>query len=213
MGRRTKYISKLIENSGIAKNRFVIVKNKQTKSFGGVINIDQPDIFNIQLWWQIGISHVEQEGGRFVAIISDDVELKTNQLRVMLQELLDWKVAMVSSKVSRKYGWGHAFILDLQSGIRPDTRLKWYYGDYDLKYQAKRKGGFKTSTQEIVHLEPGTNTKNHIFLSKLIEDDKRIFREKYPIRFFLVTIYNHSVNLSKQKVRRLCALLRFPQYR
>jgi len=213
VGRRTKYVDNLIKNSGVCKHQIVIVKNRLTPTFSGVVNIDQPEILNIQLWWQIGIAYVEQEGGRFVAIVNDDVDLKSDQLTKMLHELLEWKVAMVASKVSKKYGWGHAFLIDLSKGVRPDTRFRWYYGDYDLKYQAKRRGGFKMSTQEIVHLEPGNNTKNYEFLNTLTENDRRAFKYKYPIRFFLVTCFNVYIKLTSQmseKLKRLTeSILRY----
>jgi len=149
VGSRLKYIDNVVRDSQLTPDKIIIVKDKHTRNISGAINLERPNILNIQIWWQIGIDYAEVQGAQYVAILSDDVKILPGQLQRMLQELVQSKVAMISSKVSSKYGWGHAFIIDLKSGLRPDTRFSWYYGDYDLKYQAQRKGGFRTSTQEI----------------------------------------------------------------
>lgn len=190
VGPRLKYIDNVVKDSQLTPDRIIIVKDKQTRNISGAINLERPNILNIQIWWQIGIDYAEEKGAQYVAILSDDVKILPGQLQKMLQELVQSKVAMISSKVSSKYGWGHAFIIDLKSGLRPDTRFSWYYGDYDLKYQAQRKGGFRTSTQEIEHLEPGNITRECKDLEEIVIKDLEKFKKKYPIKTLLVWIHN-----------------------
>lgn len=190
VGPRLHYIDDVVRNSQIASDKIIIVKDKQTQRINGAVNLDRPDQLNIQIWWNIGIDFAESQGARYVAILSDDVKLIHGQLQGMLLELIQSNVAMISSKINKKYGWGHAFIIDLQSGIRPDNRFNWYYGDYDLKYQAQRRGGFKTSSQEIIHLEPGKLTNKDSELKKLALQDKKVFMKKYPVKSFLVWMFS-----------------------
>lgn len=193
IGPRLNYVDSVVRNSQLAPDRIIIVKDKQTRNIDKAINLERQNELNIQLWWQIGIEYAEKRGARYVAILSDDVRIIPGQLQIMLQELIQSKVAMISSKVSKKYGWGHAFIIDLKSGLRPDTRFSWYYGDYDLKYQAKKKGGYLVSTQEIEHLEPGKITKKSKDLEWIAIEDRKKFRRKYPIKTSLVWALNSLI--------------------
>lgn len=210
IGPRIGYIDKVISNSLLDRSKIIIVKDKETRMIEKAINIERPKILNIQMWWQIGIEFVEKKGGRYVAILSDDIELLPGQLQTMHQELINNKVAMISSKVSGKYGWGHAFIIDLASGIRPDCRFTWYFGDYDLKYQAKRHGGFMFGSQEIVHLEAGNLTQESPDLLEVIIQDRKLFGRKYPFKWTMVRIYSifriswdRMHGIIKKRIRKL----------
>jgi hypothetical protein len=209
IGPRIRYIDAVISNSLLDPSKIVIVKDKQTRIIDKAVNIERPNILNIQVWWQIGIEFVEKKGGRYVAILSDDIELLPGQLQTMHQELINNKVAMISSKISGKYGWGHAFIIDLASGIRPDSRFTWYFGDYDLKYQAKRHGGFMFGSQEIVHLEAGNLTQESPDLREVIIHDRKLFGRKYPFKWTMVRAYSRSrvaltwmVDMLKERIRK-----------
>lgn len=197
MGPRLDYIDNLIKDCQQEANRIIVVRDVRTRKIEKSINLVRPNILNIQMWWKIGIDYAEDRGARYVAILSDDVKLSSGQLGIMLNELIQSKVVMISSRVNNKYGWGHAFILDITSGIRPDERFRWYYGDYDLKYQAQRKGGYATSSQEIEHLEPGILTQKSDELEFLARQDRKKFRRKYPLKSSLVSILNVLFRLGK----------------
>lgn len=201
VGPRLEYIDAVIKDSKLGANRIVIVKDPSTKKIEGAINVERPNILNIQIWWQIGIEYAAKQGARYVAILSDDVKLWPGQLEIMLNELINSKAVMISSRISKKYGWGHAFIIDLKSGIRPDPRFRWYYGDYDLKYQAQRKGGFITSSQEIDHLEPGKLVLKSKELELMTLQDRKQFKRKYPIKSFIVCILNNLIRFRNSSGR------------
>lgn len=196
VGPRLIYIDEVIANLGLPQERVIVVKERFTRDIHGATNLHRPDVLNIQLWWRIGIDFAKHKGARWVAILSDDIKINPNQLNIMLEELKTQNASMIASRTSKKYGWGHAFILDVESGNLPDTRFCWYFGDWDLKYQAQRKRGFITSSQEIEHLLPGDLTRNSSDFQEIIIRDRLMFRRKYPFKTTCVWVLNKVIKAS-----------------
>ena len=182
-GDRVQYLNPIFQDSGISAEKRVLVRTKEGPEINGARNIFVKGDINIQRWWNTGIDFVKGQNGRYVAILNDDVIVKYGQLQEMLQELKDEGVALVASRNSNGGFWGHAFILDLNTGIRPDERFFWWFGDFDLKEQAKRKGGFLQSSIEIFHMNPNKETHSNPILEILANSDRKTFYKKYRLKW------------------------------
>ncbi len=193
---RHENLPKIFDNSGVDAERIYCIRTNPGDPFVGVNNIFSLDHeINIHKWWNIGLRAVMELCGRYAAILSDDIILKEGQLQNLFELMLAKKAALVCGANSNGGKWGHAFILDLGTGIFPDERFKWFYGDDDLRLQAKRKGGFVQSDEEIFHISPGELTFYNSNLRTLGQVDFRTFYKKHPVEGLKRLMYSISPKL------------------
>lgn len=159
-GRAT--LAQAIDATGQPRDRIVIVDTSGTVQADGchVVRDDGP--INIQRWWRRGIDHAQAQGATHVAVLNDDADVDAHALHALLTALQDTGAAVASPGPPRHVTDptkglirsinGACWILDLSTGLRPDEGYRWWYGDDDLDWRARRDhGGVVTVPVTWVH--------------------------------------------------------------
>ena len=194
-GDRPELLSALIEQSGLPNEQIVIVSTRPGLTFPAGVNVvEDLDRPNIQRWWARGIAEAERRGATTVAVVNDDIRLTPSTLTKLAGELARSGAAIASpSRSPFKNGlhkrplipyeprlWGSLWVLRLASGIRPDERYVWWYGDNDLDIRARRdNGGVVLADVEYEHLHPGEGTAKSVELQAQSDRDAQTFEQQY----------------------------------
>lgn len=179
---RRDYIPDIIEQSGIDKDRIVIVHTKNdNEPYYEVNNIYDTGEINIQRWWNKGIDFVTSKGGRYVAILNDDVKLAGNPLNTITTVMKETGAGLGYPYPFQGWVCGYCFIIDLATDIRPDERYRWWYGDRDLDLQARKQGGVVHVPAMVRHVEGNVLTTQNKELQELAKTDEDLFFEKWTI--------------------------------
>lgn len=179
---RRDYIPDIIEQSGIDKNRIVIVHTKNdNEPYYEVNNIYDTGEINIQRWWNKGIDFVTSKGGRYVAILNDDVRLAGNPLNTIVTVMKKTNAALGYPYPFQGWVCGYCFIIDLATDVRPDERYRWWYGDRDIDLQARKQGGVVHVPAMVRHVEGNVLTTQNKELQELAKIDEDLFFEKWTI--------------------------------
>lgn len=179
---RREYIPDIIEQSGIDKDRIVIVHTKNdNEPYYEVNNIYDTGEINIQRWWNKGIDFVTSKGGRYVAILNDDVKLAGNPLNTITTVMKETGAGLGYPYPFQGWVCGYCFIIDLATDIRPDERYRWWYGDRDLDLQARKQGGVVHVPAMVRHVEGNVLTTQNKELQELAKVDEDLFFEKWTI--------------------------------
>ena len=193
----TSKLNLMLKKLDKSKFKIVIIKTKVFIDYQDAVNLECiSGIPNIYSWWNRGIEFVLSQDGRYVAILNDDIEFSQDQLGKMLNELRLSNAILCHSRNSNGGRWGHAFILDLKYGVKPDDKFTWWYGDDDLKIRAKKRGKVIESSVEIKHLTPNLRTSNSELLQLLAKQDEKLFYQRYPfyrVRDLLVKLTPHAI--------------------
>ena len=179
-GRAT--LTAAIDSTGVDRDHIVIVDTSGTVQADGchVVRDDGP--INIQRWWRQGIDYAQALGATHVAVLNDDVELGHNALRDLLWGLQATGAAIASpgppnhvtdpSKGRGRTINGACWVLDLATGLRPDERYRWWFGDDDLDWRARRDhGGVIALPIPYTHLRPNGYTSDNPALQALAAQD------------------------------------------
>ncbi len=201
---RSFHLQDIARNSGIETQRRLLIRTDDGSEIPNYINLRAKNRgeVNIQSWWNQGIDFCWSNNGRYLAILSDDVEIEAGQLQVMLNELIAEEAILNRSKNSNGGFWGHAFILDLSSGIRADERFFWAWGDFDIMKQSRKLGRVITSATEVKHLTPNLRTAKSADLQALAKLDTKTYSKKYPLSFLLWKAEQTKVLLKLSKILR-----------
>lgn len=179
---RREYIPEIIEQSGIDKDKIVIVHTKNdNEPYYEVNNIYDTGEINIQRWWNKGIDFVISKGGRYVAILNDDVKLAGNPLNTIVTVMKETGAGLGYPYPFQGWVCGYCFIIDLATDIRPDERYRWWYGDRDLDLQARKQGGVVHVPAMVRHVEGNILTTQNKELQELAKIDEDLFFEKWTI--------------------------------
>lgn len=179
---RRDYIPDIIEQSGIDKNKIVIVHTKNdNEPYYEVNNIYDTGEINIQRWWNKGIDFVTSKGGRYVAILNDDVRLAGNPLNTIVTVMKKTSAALGYPYPFQGWVCGYCFIIDLATDVRPDERYRWWYGDRDIDLQARKQGGVVHVPAMVRHVEGNVLTTQNKELQELAKVDEDLFFEKWTI--------------------------------
>ena len=184
-------------NSGVSENRRLLIRTDDGPTILNWTNLwtnDSSNI-NIQKWWNFGIKHCLAGGGRYLALLNDDVIVQEGQLQNMLNEMLEQNAVMATTALD-KNGWGHAFLLDLNYQIFPDERFRWKFGDLDLWIRAKKMGRVVHTSIKIEHLRPNARTESSKELQLLDKADRKKFYFKHP-EYLVASFLYRSVFFSK----------------
>jgi len=196
-GMRHEYINDIFTNSGIPPERRVLVRTHFGSQYPDCHNLWAQEVFNIQTWWNAGLDYVAERGGRFVAVLNDDVSLRMGDLDLLLARMID-EDSVLAVPVNRgEAGWGHCWIIDLRKKVRPDERFVWWCGDHDLEIQAQRKGGVSYLPLPVVNIHANELTSNSPSLLLMTKKDIWAFRRKYPAYFV-----REVLNLLKKRIRK-----------
>lgn len=179
---RREYIPEIIEQSGIDKNKIVIVHTKNdNEPYYEVNNIYDTGEINIQRWWNKGIDFVTSKGGRYVAVLNDDVRLAGDPLNTIATVMKETGAGLGYPYPFQGWVCGYCFIIDLATDIRPDERYRWWYGDRDLDFQARKQGGVVHVPAMVRHIEGNILTTQNKELQELAKTDEDLFFEKWTI--------------------------------
>jgi len=165
-----------------------------------VLNVpDQPP--NLAALWQLGIEAIEAicdcEHMRYVAVLCDDAPPPDGWFDAVVTGMRETGAVIGCSGGSRAQCWvktepdgdlggrmpGHAFVLDIQSPIRPDQQFHWWWCDTDIDFQGRRAGGMVTVPGFPVHnIHPNEFTYSRPWAAERIHHDSMAFDAKWGFR-------------------------------
>ena len=194
-GNRAQMLDELIEASGLPRAQIVIVATKPDIELPHGVTIVQ-DLAppNIQRWWNRGIEAAVALGASEVAVSNDDVRISPQTLPALQKALLAANAAIASpSRTPFRNGlhrrplvpyeprlWGSLWMLRVASGLRPDERYVWWYGDNDLDIRARtRFGGVVLVDTYFEHLHPSEGTASNPILTAQTDRDAQTFERQY----------------------------------
>jgi GT2 family glycosyltransferase len=180
---RHQYLHDIFTHSGVPAAQRILVRTSAGKSIDSCINLWYSGELNIHSWWNMGITHVQANGGRFIAVLNDDIRIGEDTLALLLDALKRSNSTLAVPVNSGEAGWGHCWVLDVSHGIYPDERFKWWCGDHDLEIRAKRKGGVAYLPLHVPNLHANELTSGSSYISELTVKDIWKFRRKYPHLF------------------------------
>jgi hypothetical protein len=195
-GAHPELLSDLIRECGLPPERIVVVVTAPGVALPeGVVRIECIGPPRIQEWWTRGIAAAERRGATAVAVLNDDIRLTPETLPALHTELQRTGATISSpSRPGVRDGvhkrplipyeprlWGSIWVLDLSTGLRPDTRYVWWYGDNDLDLRARRHhGGVVLVPVEYEHVHPSTATfQRPELLAIAAKDGERFEREHH----------------------------------
>lgn len=193
-GNRTSLVHELVRNSGLPPEQVVIVATRPDVEVPlGVVLMSDLDPPNIQRWWNLGIDAAVARGATAVAVVNDDVRVTPETLARLHEALRETGAAIASPRrvpfpdglhrgLPLPYEprlWGSLWVLNVMSGLRPDPRYVWWYGDNDLDIRARKSGGVVLVDVPFEHLHPGESTASDPDLPRLTDRDAERFEHQY----------------------------------
>lgn len=199
---RHEHLKDIFESSGIPEERRILIRTSKGEDFPGAINLYQDKIFNIQSWWNTGIEFAASHGGKFVAVLNDDADFDAGALQTMLSQMIEENSDLVHPDPGLNHGWGHCWILRVDSKVRPDQRFVWWHGDHDLEFQALRARGVSVSPVQVLNLYANELTSHSKKFDAIIKSDIRSFNYKYPryaLKQFLLRVLKKVTKITKSR--------------
>lgn len=194
-GDRTQLLTDLIEGSGLPRDQVIVVATRPGVVVpGGVTIVEDLAPPNIQRWWNRGIDEAVGLGATVVAVSNDDVRLSQDTLPGLAEALRSTGAAIASpARPELPLGlhrgrlvpyaprlWGSLWALRVDSGLRPDPRYVWWYGDNDLDIRARRDhGGVVLVDVPFEHIHPSVSTSQNPHLAEQTDRDAQTFEEQY----------------------------------
>lgn len=194
-GSHPELLEALVRDCGLPRDHVVIVATKPgVAAPEGVVTVEDFGTPNIQRWWGRGISEAEARGADAVAVVNDDLRLTPRTLHALHEAMVTTGATIASpSRPPRRDRlhkrplvpyepriWGCLWLVDVASGLRPDERYVWWYGDCDLDIRARRDyNGVVTREVEYEHLHPGEGTAKSAELIAQSELDAQTFGRDY----------------------------------
>lgn len=194
-GKHPELLNELIGSCGLPLDQIVIVETKSGIDLpSGVVRIHDFDSPNIQRWWNLGIEASIARGASTVAVLNDDIRVNSDTLPRLLDQLLKSRATIASPSrpgiANKRYTrplvpyspriWGCIWMLDTQSGLRPDQRYAWWYGDEDLDIRARKNfNGVVTVDVYYEHYFAGEGTSQNPFLQALAEKDAQTYQHDH----------------------------------
>lgn len=194
-GDRTPLLTDLIEGSGLPRDQVIVVATRPGVVVpGGVTIVEDLAPPNIQRWWNRGIDEAVGRGATVVAVSNDDVRLSQDTLPGLAEALRSTGAAIASpARPEFPLGlhrgrlvpyaprlWGSLWALRVDSGLRPDPRYVWWYGDNDLDIRARRDhGGVVLVDVPFEHIHPSVSTSQNPHLAEQTDRDAQTFEEQY----------------------------------
>jgi len=194
-GDRTQLLTDLIEGSGLPRDQVIVVATRPGVVVpGGVTIVEDLAPPNIQRWWNRGIDEAVGRGATVVAVSNDDVRLSQDTLPGLAEALRSTGAAIASpARPEFPLGlhrgrlvpyaprlWGSLWALRVDSGLRPDPRYVWWYGDNDLDIRARRDhGGVVLVDVPFEHIHPSVSTSQNPHLAEQTDRDAQTFEEQY----------------------------------
>jgi hypothetical protein len=155
-----------VDSTGVPRDRTVVVATSADVTVpDGCHRLDDLEPTNIHRWWNAGIDYAVARGARYVLVINDDVLLGDDTVAALLGGLQATGAALATpgaaglvtdpAKYHGRTLVGSCWLLDTASGLRPDESYRWWYGDDDLDWRARRDhGGVVSVPCTFEHLHP-----------------------------------------------------------
>lgn len=194
-GKHPELLREMISSCGLPINQIIIVETKPNLVLPtGVITLQDFGSPNIQRWWSRGIEEAVARGAKAVAVLNDDIRVNSETLPRLYDGLKKTKATIaspsregVTNKRHRRplvpYSpriWGCLWMLDTQSGLRPDQRYAWWYGDEDLDIRARKYfNGVVNVDVYYEHYFAGEGTSQNPLLQALAEKDAQTYQHDH----------------------------------
>lgn len=194
-GSHPEILEQLVADCGLPRSQVVLVVTRPgARVPEGCVILEDFDPPNIQRWWLRGIEESAQRGATCVAVVNDDIRVTPRTLHELHEALVRTGATVASpSRPPRRDGvhggrlvpyspriWGCLWLVDVASGLRPDPRYVWWYGDSDLDIRARRDyNGIVTAPVDYEHFYPGEGTGRSAELTAQTELDARTFGADY----------------------------------
>lgn len=140
---------------------------------------------NISRWWNDGIiranrlawqDHHAKEWNHVV--LNDDVIVPAGWVDTMNTALRTGTADLAYPNMWHKIT-GYAFMLRAETGIRADEDLVWWFGDDDIEYQARQRGGVVAVHAPVDHRYPDHQTQADAELVAQTDLDAKTFVAKW----------------------------------
>lgn len=139
---------------------------------------DAVQVPNISRWWNLGLNYVKHEEGDdeyVVAVLNDDLVVPKRFVQQLATAIMD-RGAAAAYPDQHGFGknfmhhyvgpislyrrmTGYAFALRGSANIRADETLEWWYGDDDIDWTARQRGGsLLVGGLSVQHLKPNETT-------------------------------------------------------
>jgi glycosyltransferase involved in cell wall biosynthesis len=158
---------------------------------------DDAQPLNISRWWNLGLDHVKHAEGdaeHVVAVLNDDLVIPPGFVMRLAQAIVAHNAA---AAYPDQYGFncdyvhrvpvpislyrrmtGYAFALRGSANIRADETLQWWYGDDDIDWTARQRGGsVLVGGLRVQHLLPNSTTVGNLATQAGL--DRGRFKEKW----------------------------------
>lgn len=194
-GTRRELLEGLIADCGLPREQIVIVATKPSLDLPAGVNVvEDLGPLNIQRWWALGIDECARRGATAVAVLNDDIRLNFDTLPTLYRELVETGATIASPmRPGIRPGvhkrplvpyepriWGSLWVLDISSGLRPDPRYRWWYGDNDLDIRARtHHNGVLLHDVYYEHVHPSTATFENPDLVAISDEDAQTFERQY----------------------------------
>lgn len=195
-GSHPELLRALIDDSGLPRERIIVVTTRIDIDLpDGVVRVDDLDLPpNIQRWWRRGIDEAQSRGATAVVVANDDLQVRPETFRELHAALIHTGATIASpSRPEFPDGlhkgdlipyepriWGCLWMVDVASGLRPDERYVWWYGDNDLDIRARRDyNGIVSVPVWYEHLHPGEGTSKSSELVAQSNRDAQRFETDY----------------------------------
>lgn len=139
-----------LNSTGIpAENTVVVLTRDNITAPTGCHTILDLEPVNIHRWWNKGIQYAIDHGARYVAVINDDVVLDHDAIPQLVSAMNGLALASPGypavltdpSKTNPMSITGACFVIDTTFDLRPDEGYRWWFGDNDLDWRARRDFG------------------------------------------------------------------------
>ena len=194
-GAHPELLASLIHDCGLPLENIIIVTTKPGVDLpDGVLTVEDFGPPNIQRWWNLGIETAQARGATSVAVSNDDIRISAEALPILETALFETGAAIASpSRPQFRNGlhrghlvpfeprlWGCLWVLRVSSGLRPDPRYVWWYGDNDLDIRARKNhGGVVLCAVDYEHLYPSEGTSSNPSLVAQTDRDAETFERQY----------------------------------
>lgn len=216
-GTKPQFLNPLIDAMGLPRENIIVVVTRPNLELPeGCTVVEDLGPINIQRWWTRGIEEARARGATKVAVCNDDLVIGASTMHD-LAAALDRTGAAIASphRADKRPGlhrgrlvpyspvlWGCLWMLNISSGLMPDTNYRWWYGDNDLDIRARRDfRGIASVVTEFEHKDAGGHTSTSPELQALATADQLRYESEYHRLIWLSHQYQRLSSVPRRLIR------------